>query len=93
MDKKARLELFYETLGAAPAATTRDEAYALICTTLNAIEDEHSGVPNTPSNWQTDGRLYPPQTDRAYAVDGFPELIRYTASSTTHTLLGTVPSK
>jgi hypothetical protein len=25
----------------------------------------------------TDGRLYPPQTDRAYAVDGFPEVVRY----------------
>jgi hypothetical protein len=77
MNKVARLELFYERLAVAPAAKSRDESYALICEILDAIEDEFSGVPNNPSNWQTGGRLYPPQTDRAYAVDGFPEVIRY----------------
>ena len=77
MDKFARLQLFYERLQAAPAASTHNESYTLLCDTLNAVEDEHSGVPNNPSNWQTDGRLYPPQTDRVYAVDGFPEVVRY----------------
>ena len=60
MDRYARLQLFYERLQAAAAASTRDESYALLCVTLNAVEDEHSGVPNNPDNWQTDGRLYPP---------------------------------
>ena len=77
MDKYARLQLFYERLQAAPAASTHDESYALVCDTLNAVEDEHSGVPNNPNNWQTDGRLYPPQPDRSYAVDGFPGVVRY----------------
>jgi hypothetical protein len=77
MDKDARLQLFYQRLQAAPAASTHDESYALLCDTLNAVEDEHSGVPNNPSNWQTDGRLYPPQTDMVYAVDGFPGVRRY----------------
>jgi hypothetical protein len=40
MDKYARLEMFYERLQAAPAAQTREEAYALLCATLNAVEDE-----------------------------------------------------
>ena len=77
MDKYARLQLFYERLQAAPAASTHDESYTLLCDTLNAIEDEHSGVPNNPDNWQTDGRLYPPRSDRSYAVDGFPDVVRY----------------
>ncbi len=77
MDKYARLELFYERLQAAPPAQTREEAYALLCSTLNAIEDEHSGVLNNPASWLTDGRLYPPQQDRVYAVSGFPEVLRY----------------
>lgn len=77
MNKSARLEVFYERLQAAPPAETHDEAYELLCATLNAVEDEHSGVPNNPASWQTDGRLYPPQKDRVYAVPGFPEVLRY----------------
>jgi len=77
MDKYARLQLFYKQLQSAPAASSHDEAFALLFDTLNTIEDEHSGVLFDPANWQTDGRLYPPQTDRAYEVDGFPEVIRY----------------
>lgn len=77
MEKDARLKLFYQILEAAPAASTHDEGYELICNTLNAIEDEHSGVPNNPNAWKRDGRLYPPQKDRAYAVAGFPRVIRY----------------
>jgi hypothetical protein len=77
MDKQARLVLFYARLQDAAAAQTHDEAYALLCETLNGIEDEHSGVPNNPANWKTDGRLYPPQKDRMYAVPGFPEVLRY----------------
>lgn len=77
MGKKGRLLLFYQRLLEAPAASTYDEAYELICKALDAVEDEHSGVPNTPSNWLTDGRLYPPQPDRSYAVDGFPDVVWY----------------
>lgn len=77
MDKYARIRVFYERLQAAPAASTHDESYALFCSTLIAVEDELSGVPNNPNNWLSDGRLYPPQPDRAYGVDGFPDVVRY----------------
>jgi hypothetical protein len=77
MTKAERLALFYERLLAAPAVGSHDEAYALLCYTLNAVEDEHSGVPHNPDSWQTDGRMYPPQPDRASKVDGFPGVIRY----------------
>jgi len=58
-------------------AGTHLEAYELISTILNTVEDEYSGVPNNPPSWQTDGRLYPPQKDRVHAVPGFPEVLRY----------------
>ncbi|MBP9091944.1 hypothetical protein KBI23_13040 [bacterium] len=77
MDRYTRLQLFYARLQAAPNASTHDESYALLCDTLNSVEDEHSGVPYNPDNFQTDGRLYPPQPDRSYAVDGFPDVVRY----------------
>lgn len=50
MDRDARLQIFYERLKAAPAASTRDESYAQLCEILNAVEDENSGVPNNPEN-------------------------------------------
>ena len=81
MDKKSRLLLFYQRLRDADASSTHDEAFALICTALDAVEDEHSGVPNNPQNWQTDGRLYPPQIDSVRKVDGFPEVLRYRNSN------------
>ena len=77
MNKSARLAIFYARLQEAPLAGTHDEAYELLCATLNAVEDEHSGVANNPASWQTDGRLYPPQKDRVYAVPGFSEVLRY----------------
>lgn len=77
MDKHARLLLFYERLTAAPTPKTHDEAYALLCDTLNTVEDELSGVQYDPPSWQTDGRLYPPQSDRVYAVPEFPGVLRY----------------
>jgi len=77
MNKSARLAVFYDRLQEAPPAGTHDEAYELLCVTLNAVEDEHSGVPNNPASWQTDGRLYPPQRDRVFAVQVFPEVLRY----------------
>lgn len=77
MDKRDRLRLFYDRLSSAPPASTAEEAYSLICNTLNAVEDEWSGVPNEPANWRMDGRMYPPRTERLYAVSGFPNVFRY----------------
>ena len=77
MHKSDRLALFYERLKDARPAGTHDEAYELLCATLNAVEDEYSGVANNPQSWQTDGRLYPPQKDRVYAVIGFTGVLRY----------------
>lgn len=78
MDKKARLVIFYQQLSDAPPVSTHDEAYELLCTVLNRVEDEHSGIPNNPENWETDGRLYPPQLDSVRKIDD--DLLRYRSS-------------
>jgi hypothetical protein len=77
LSKQERLTIFFERLDEAPPASTHEVAYELLCDTLNSIEDEFNDVPFNPDNWQTDGRMYPPQPDRAYEVDGHPHLTRY----------------
>ena len=64
LSKHQRLELILERLAAAPPAANADEALALMATVMKAVEDAHSGVPDNPDAWQTDGRLYPPLADR-----------------------------
>lgn len=75
--KAVRLQIFFQRLAEAPAATNADDAYELLVKIMTAVEDEMSGVPNDPSRWQTDGRLYPPMDDRQSEVPGSPEIRRY----------------
>lgn len=61
--KRERLQMLIEQLKAAPPRATGEEALLLIETTLDAIEDAHSGVDKNPEHFntrQTDGRMYPP---------------------------------
>jgi hypothetical protein len=63
MDKPARLELFLTRLDNAPDAKSAEGAYILLCNTLNDVENEFTEIVYEPSQWMTDGRLYPPQDD------------------------------
>lgn len=77
MTKAERLDEFFRRLAAAPTAADSDEAYRLLCDTLNAVEDELSGEPYDPAAWRTQGRMYPPQADSARRVPDFPAVTRY----------------
>lgn len=63
--KRDRLKVFFDALCDAPPVHSADEAFELLCQVLNDVEDSLSGVPFDPPNWATDGRMYPPQQDRA----------------------------
>ncbi len=77
LTKSGRLAEVFRRLAASPAAPDAASAYLLLCGTIDAVEDELSGVPNVPANFATDGRLYPPQEDNRKGVPGRPDLRRY----------------
>jgi hypothetical protein len=77
LTKAQRFSEFLDRLLAAPAATSAEEAFALVASTLNAVEDEFSSVPFDPSRWMDDGRMYPAQADSARSDPAQPDLVRY----------------
>jgi hypothetical protein len=85
--KAERFAEFLRRLGAAPSASDFDEAYNQLCDILNAVEDEMTSIPFDPANWQSDGRMYPPQMDNLKEVPGRPEVKRF-RSLKHNTLIG-----
>ena len=71
--KKERVNLILMALGKAPAASSRDDALALIAGIFREVENEHSGIPDGPFNKD---RLYPPVAEIA-RMDGKPWLRSY----------------
>jgi hypothetical protein len=69
--------MFLRRLKAAAAASSAEEALALLGRILNGVEEEHSGVEDKPRSWKDDGRMYPPQEDNRRNVPNHPELRRY----------------
>jgi hypothetical protein len=69
--KALRFELFLARLASAPTASSHDDALALIANTLTEVEDLLSGATANPSEWLTDGRMYPPQLDNARPSEDF----------------------
>jgi hypothetical protein len=77
VSKAARLQAFYARLAEVPAAKDADNAYELLSRVLTAVEDEMSGTPADPTQWKSDGRLYPPQDDNRTQVIDRPDIRRY----------------
>ena len=75
--RQDRVAEFLQRLASAPAARSGDEALRLISKTLDEVEDQLTDIPNQPQNWQTDGRMYPPQADNARELLGRTDVVRY----------------
>jgi hypothetical protein len=75
--KQRRLSEFFRRLLASPPSNSGTEAMKLISDTLNAVEDELSGVPFHPDLWQSDGRMYPPRSDSKRSVPGHADVVRF----------------
>ena len=61
--KSHRLAEVFRRLEGIPAARSSEEAWSNLERTLDAVEDELSGVPKNPTRWRSDGRMYMPQKD------------------------------
>ena len=77
LSKSERFREFLNRLQKSTPASSHDEAFKLLIDTLNQVEDEFTDIPFQPEQWQTDGRMYPPDADSAREVDGRSDIIRY----------------
>ena len=68
--KALRLAEFFRRLGEVDALSSFDEACRRLCSTLDEVEDEMSGLPNEPERWMNLDRMFPPQSDRMSSVEG-----------------------
>ncbi len=68
--KGERLAEIFRRIDAAPSCSTFEEAYELLCRTMDEVEDELTPFPNEPDRWMELPRLFPPQMDRMSSVQG-----------------------
>lgn len=76
LPKKDRLRIFLKRLKAAPSAGSADKALELLSETLDAVEDEFSGV-DYEEDPEGRERMSGPQEDNRRAIPGRPSLRRY----------------
>lgn len=70
--KTERFVAFVEQMRLAPLAQDFSEAYTLLAEILNDVGNTMTSIPYNPDNWQSDGRMYPPQMDNTREVSGHP---------------------
>lgn len=85
--KPDRLAEFLRRLSTAEPVRSWAEAYKLIQTTLDNVEDQLTDIPFNPDRWRSDGRMYAPLPDSIRTVPGSPGVRRY-RSVAHHTFLG-----
>lgn len=77
LNKEERFQIFLQRLEGAPNAGSAEEAFFLLSSVLNGVEDEFSGVTAEPARWKQDGRMYPPHQDHAHPVEDRPWITQY----------------
>jgi len=75
--KAERVAEFIRRLEVALLATTFEEAFNLVCATLNSVEDEWTNIPFNQETSDTDGRLYPPLREGLRPVPDHPNVQRH----------------
>ena len=70
MTKDERLAEYFRRLAAAPAEPTATGAKILLARLLIEVEDTMTEIPNDPSQWATDGRMYPILEDNWEELQG-----------------------
>lgn len=75
--KAERLAEMMARLDAAPACGTREEAFGLVTSIVNRVEDELTDIPNDPSTPRADERIWPPIDMYHFEVPGRPDLDGY----------------
>lgn len=75
--KDERFAEFLQRLAAHRPAASIEAALELLSDTLNQVENELTDIPYAPENWETDGRMYPPQDDAARIVAGRSDVVRF----------------
>jgi hypothetical protein len=75
--QEERLAEFRRRLLAAPVVDAFDKAYEQLSDILNRVEDDLTDILFSPDAWQTDGRMYPPQSDNLRDVPGRPRVKRF----------------
>ena len=87
--KADRLAEFMRRLESAPAASSFQAAFEIVCNTINAVEDELTTIPFdvavSMDRSRTDGRMYPPRMDSMRAVGNRDDVKRFPTRG--HTLL------
>jgi hypothetical protein len=74
--KEVRIQAFLDRLKDASPASSAEEAYALVCETLNEVEDEFTSIPFDIAA-ASDKRMYPPLNDNAFKDKECPGVTRY----------------
>ena len=75
--KAERIAEFFRRLERADPAATLEDAFRLVCETLNSVEDEWTDIPFNQETSDSDGRLYPPLRENLRSVPDHPEVKRH----------------
>lgn len=68
--KSERLAEIFRRMSEAPACSSFETAHALLCSTMDEVEDELTDFPNEPERYMAIPRLFPPRGDRMSSVGG-----------------------